>query len=459
MTRPFPAAVLLTLSIGLAGRCVAADRADGPVDAASSDPIPNLVPFANPDGSLDIVWRQVNGKLKYSRFSGPDWKGTTRDVPEALGLLGGFTKDERGNAYILTGKKENLELKDANGNIRDPDLRRPGVLKLQRIPAGGAPDLTLNLNQPKYYVSWGIYNPITHGGGSSARLAYGGGSIAATFGHNIPGSDNAMHLTGALLAVDTEGKSTYNEGAGHHTAGNQVWYVGDSFVKLQEGDQGILMSRLIRKDGGGWSWSADKLVYRYLPADPDNDAEDTLEYARCGNVVDAGDRYMFVFSGKRGEGSVYFGRDEEVPGVKGATLSLVFVPKAGFENLPTFEWPKNPVGEGIEIRQLAKPPGTSNLVRPRIIDTKDGQFTVVYEQWSDKQKYELTRAVRIDRTGLIKLAVQTPLAGNPRCQHNAEAFLIGNECGWVAGDNANRKIVLHLLEGIEKVRSFSLNLD
>lgn len=435
-------------------------RQDGPVDASSSNPATNMVPVLNTDGSLDIVWQRVDGKLMYSQFSAPDWTGNTREINGALDLFGGFTKDEQGNAYVLSARKENLDLRDANGQIRDPALRRPSILRLQRIPSGSVvADLTLNLNQRQFYESWGIYNPMDSGNGSS-RLAYGGGSIAANFPHNIPGSDGFMHHTGALLAVDTNGKSTYNSGAGNHSAGNQIWYVGDSFVKLQEGDQGILMSRLKRNEEGTWNWSGDKLVYRHLAADPGNESDDVAEFVRCGNVVDAGDNYLFVFSGKRGEGWVWFGPESEVsPGVKGASLSVVLVPKDSFDDLPTFTWPENPVGEGIVTQHLTKSPNDSNLVRPRIVDTQDGLFTVVYEQWSADQKYESTHALRVDAAGQVKSFSPTPLRDNPRCQRNAESFLIGNQCGWIAGDNANKQIMLHLLSKNYRVKSIPLSLE
>lgn len=448
--------------LALVAPLVAQQRQDGPIDASSSDPVPSLIPYVNSDGGLDVVWRRVDGKLMYSRFAAGDPQGNTFEVRDALDLLGGFTKDERGNAFIVTAVNEKVGLIDENGQRRVGRQWRPGVLKLQRIPPQGRrPDLEIDLNQEAYTKKKGVFNPIRLTGlTATSKLAYGDGTIAFAFGHNSPGSDNILHNTGGLLSVDADGNSVYNEGAGQHTTGNQIWYLEDAFVKLQEGDQGILMSRLKRGADGRWSWSKDKLVYRHQTADPGNAAPDLNEFVRCGNVVEADGRYMLVFSGTRGEGTLQCAPHVEVhPSVKGASLSLLFVPKEGFDALPGFKFPENPVGNGIRVQVVARPQGDSNLVRPRIIDVGDGKFTLKYEQWSSKNKYESTHAMQIDANGRVTAPSTGPLQGNPRSQHRGEAFLINGECGWIAGDNANKRIVLHILTGVSKVRSIDLRVD
>jgi len=431
----------------------AATNAAAPVDASSSDPVQNLIPFANADGSLDVVWRRVDGKLMYSTFSGPKWAGSTRPISGSLGLLGGFTKDERGNAYILTAKQEELQIKDAS----EPELRRPGVLQMLRIPVNGAAELFADLNQVKYYATWGIFNPFLNGARNSAQLAYGNGSIAAAFGHNIPGSDKKMHNTGALLAVDIAGNSTYAAGAGQHTIGNSLWFDGQNFVKVQLGDQGILMSRLTRQGNAPWKWSDDKLVYRHQTAEPGNREEDLMEFVAFGSVVNAGDRYLLLFAAAPGQGWAGTADNEWLNSVQGASLYLTSVPKADFDALPQFTYPENQVGTGITTKQLLKPTGTNNLVRPRMVDLGDGGYVVVCEEWSEKRKYVQTMALIMDAEGKVKRVASPSLRGNPRIHRTGDAFLLGNRAGWVCGDNQNGCITLHLLDKLLKLESIQLD--
>jgi len=429
----------------------------GPVGAASSDPVQNLIPYANSDGSLDVVWRRVDGNLMYSKFSGPNWAGSTRAISGSLGLLGGFTKDDRGNAYILTAKPEELQLKDASGQIRDAELRRPGVLQISRISSGGAVELFADLNQVKYYATWGIYNPFLNGARNSAQLAFGNGSIAAAFGHNIPGSDERMHNTGALAAIDTQGNSTYSAGAGQHTIGNWLWFDGQNFVKVQQGDQGILMSRLTRQGNAAWKWSEDKLVYRHLTAEPGNKEDDLQEFVRFGSVVNAGDRYLLLFAAAPGQGSAGISDKEWSESVKGAALYLTSVPKSDFDALPQFKYPANQVGDGIMTKQLFKPTGNNNCVRPKMVDLGDGNYIVVCEEWDEKRNYMRTMALIMDAEGKVKRVASPSLQGAPRIQRTGDAFLLGNRAGWVSGDNQNGCITLHLLDKMLKLESFQLD--
>jgi hypothetical protein len=72
--------------------------------------LPEIVPFANADGSVDIAWRDHSSnppKIYLSRFA-PNANGYARVGAEelpSLGLLLGFTKDANGNVYHMTGEK------------------------------------------------------------------------------------------------------------------------------------------------------------------------------------------------------------------------------------------------------------------------------------------------------------------------------------------------------------------
>lgn len=431
---------------------------NGPVDGSSSDPVTNMAPFVNPDGSLDVAWRRTDGQIFISNYSGQNWQSAQHSpIRNALPLLGGFTRDDAGNGYLLVASDEQVDLRDASGNIRDARLRRPNIAQVLRVPRGGQGALLADLNTEQNYWKWGIYNPIVVGARTTARLAYGNGTLAAAFAHNIPGADALMHNTGTLLAVDTNGASTYNGGAENHTMANFVWFDGANFVKVQEGDQGILMSRLTRQGTGQWTWSGDKLVYRHQKADPNNPGGDLEEYVRFGSVANVGDQYALTFAAKPGQGWAFgIVNQEWLNSVQGAGLWMVKVPKSSFESLPTFSWPANEVGAGVTRREFATPPGTSNYTRPNMVDLKNGTFIVVCEQWTTGQRYEQTVAMLIDGNGNVLRGPQT-LAGNPRIQRCADAFLLNNSAGFIAGDNPNNRMLLHLVDASLNLQTHALS--
>ncbi|MCA9099326.1 MAG: hypothetical protein KDA36_13110, partial [Planctomycetaceae bacterium] len=282
-----------------------------PIGASSSNPHPSMAAFVNPDQSLDVAWRSTDGKIFVSTYSAPDYRLVRQiAVENSLGLFGGYTKDENGIGYLLTARPEQLGVNGDDGMQRNAWLRRPNVLHLLRIPPGGESQFFVDLNQESIYQTWGIYNPMQTGANITSRLAYGSGSVVASFAHNIPGGGH-MHTTGTLIGVSPTGTSTYAKGAGNHSMSNQVWFDGINFVQIQEGDQGILMSRLIPAGNGQWSWSGDKLVYRHASAEPlaDPSAPDPIsdleEFVRFGSVQNAGPNYMILFSRKQGQGFVY----------------------------------------------------------------------------------------------------------------------------------------------------------
>jgi hypothetical protein len=290
------------------------------------------------------------------------------------------------------------------------------------------------------------------------QLAYGDGNIAATFGHNIPSNkDFKLHQTGALAAIDTNGDSTYSKGAGHHTYGNWVWFDGQNFVKVQQGDQGLLMSRLTRQGNSPWVWSKDKLVYRHQNAAPGNPEKDTKEFMRFGGVVNAGTRYMLLFASAPDQGGLVIDEVEWMTSVQGAALYLTTVPKARFDALPVHVVDENPVGDGLTTKRLVKPSGTNNCVRPRIADLGDGNYIVTFEEWDENRNYVQTKALVIDADGKVIRSKLPNFPNNPRIPRHGTMFVLGNRAGWVAGDNENGCIMLHLLDKSLNLESFKLD--
>ncbi|QDT36240.1 von Hippel-Lindau disease tumor suppressor protein [Stratiformator vulcanicus] len=450
-----------TGTTGSGGGGPAQPAGPGPVDVASSSPIPNLIGVANSDGSIDVVWQRSDGRTLYSTYSGQNFQNATHTpLNGLLSLLGGFTKDSAGNGYVLSARREHSKA----GAGAQPRLRRRGVLQIHKIPAGQRSiQLLADLNAPSqagtkqgtFYTKWGIFNPILHSGNVStnAQLLQGGGVLAASFIHNIPspniGGDGLLHNTGCLLAVDTNGNAVYTNGAENHAMETRLFYDGSRFLRAQVGDQGILVSEL-EQQNGKWVWSDDKMGA--------GAAREGLKHLyRLGNFasMNSGPALLYTYV----ENGWAFGPQEREweADANGAALYLMTLPQ-DISALPAFNWRDRSTGPGISQRQLASPPTGSNFVRPRLIDLKNGRLVVLYEQWRGgwNAAYQKTFGMIIDKSG-NRIAGPKELSGIRTQRGNVGLHLANrSRAGFLAGDKSGGAIKLHTIDGNLNTQTFSL---
>jgi len=432
-----------------------------PQDADSSIPVPSMVAHPNADGSLDIVWKRSDGATLFSTYSGAGYQSSTHtQLSGLLQLLGGFTKDDQGNGYVLTARQESQQAGS------DPRLRRRGILQIHKIATGqrGAA-LFADLNQPgpsgaksgRFYTKWGVYNPIIHSGNvrTSARLKHGGGVLAATFVHNIPGSDGVLHNTGCLLAVDTSGNPVYAGGAENHAMDVQISYDGSTFVRAQETDQGIVVSQLSPGSDGKWKWTDDKMGVAAAQAG-------LKHFFRLGGFVSTPSKHLLVYSYVENGWGYHQNEQEFVAGTTGAALYVTTLPK-NLGPLPKFDWRTRAIGRGILQKLLVRPPGSSNIVRPQVVDMNSGRYVLVWEQWSSssfgKGMHERTMAMVIDSSGnTVVAAKELPGA---RINRSTDAFYLpaSRRAGFIAGNAAQGKIMLHTLDGQLNLQSHALPIQ
>lgn len=108
-------ALCISATCGLHALPTAAQNAPKPFDPDKSEPeawmnLPEIIPFANADGSVDIAWRDYSAtppKIYLTRFSATagGYARIGADTLPSLGLLCGFTKDAQGNVYHMTAEK------------------------------------------------------------------------------------------------------------------------------------------------------------------------------------------------------------------------------------------------------------------------------------------------------------------------------------------------------------------
>ncbi|MBX7223390.1 MAG: hypothetical protein K1Y36_25985 [Blastocatellia bacterium] len=147
--------------------------------------LPEIIPFANPDGSLDIAWRDHSSptpKIYLTKFAktGEGYNRISAEELPSLGVLAGFTKDTKGNAYHLTaepGKGEEpkriilYKNKQKFWDFKKQDGDQPGELPKLPLDNGtsqivtGAGKLFLDINllpSHAYNVILDLENPAVN---------------------------------------------------------------------------------------------------------------------------------------------------------------------------------------------------------------------------------------------------------------------------------------------------------
>lgn len=426
---------------GNTGPPIAPLGARRPIDASSEEKLPNLIPFVNEDDSIDVAWTTAKGRTIVSHFGGPQWSQSDHlEVSNALTTVAGLTKDSYGNRYLMTAAKEKV------GASAKPELRRPEILKILKVPANGrTAQLFADLNQADYYSSWGIYNPLyIYQGNHSVRsqLVYGNGNFAVSFTHNIPGADGYLHDTGCILGVNIQGQPVYTDGGAMHSGDMRTIFDGQDFVQAQVHERGIVLSKLSPAGNGTLTWSNHKLVFK-------NEHHDL----RLGGLVTSNFGYLLVFSHPN------FGINPE----GGLPVWFVSVPR-DFQNLPTWNWPDKAEVYSNQIRsfKLALPPQNSghrdSYERPRVASLGNGQYIVLWEYIRDGQ-YQKTYAQVIDQFGTPQTEARefTDL----RIHNSNDAFQLtrNRKIGWINGDSTHARMVLHTLDSSLTLQSFPLAIQ
>ena len=440
-TNPIPAN-LLDSSGGMIGGAVAPVNARRPVDANTNIRFPTIIPYVNPDDSLDVAWTTASGGNVLSTFSGPKWKNATHmDIPNALPLLAGFTKDAEGNRYLMVGKGEEVVAS------QKPRLRRKNILNILKIPTGTqSVQLFVDLNQEAYYEQWGIYNPLkampAPQWSTRSQLVYGNGVLTASFAHNIPGADGYVHETGCILAVNTAGKSVYRKGGAMHCGDLQTIYDGRDFVQAQAHERGIVLSKLSPDSNGQMSWSDHKLVFK-------NEHHELL----LGGLVQTPSGYLVVFSHPN------FGVNPE----NGLPVWFVSIPK-NFESLPNWRWPNKAEVYSNEVRsfKLAMPPQNAgrrdSYERPRVAPMGNQRYAVLWEYLINGE-YQNTYAIIVDQYGQALGNVQQISDSRIHNSNNAFQFPSSGKVGWISGDATSASLILHTLDQNLNSAKYSLSVQ
>lgn len=440
----------------------AGDHPVGPYDVSSANPIPNILPLVNADDSLDIAWTRRDGVSFYSNYSGANW-GTAKHtlINEALRSLGGIARDDNGTTFLATTALENRWPAETDGKTYRPNVAK--MIYLPRNQPNQQPNLQfgqyLDMNQQGF--SPPIFNPQNMDSAlfHTSRLAAGNGGLAFAFGMNNMDSHSTSNLI-AVRAIKQDRMvygvpSLYAGGGSQHSADVRLIHDGTDFVMAQVFEAGVGLSKLT---DGGKKWSDQILIFRNEGKNRDGSSGHT----RIGGIAKTADGgYLVLIAHAKGGMGNYYPRDwhlaEDMP------LYAVKVP-GNFESTKKFDWVKpqykipDDVGK-FDQRAIVTPPADRALIRPNLVDLKDGSYLVVAEDWNWKTSTYLgTFAVRINEKGEWK--DQGKMIQH-RLHASNDAFLLpkSKQVAWVAGDTVNNELVLNVMNAENyEVRTVRLSL-
>ena len=426
--------------------------AQTPLDVASSEVAPSVFALPSADGNIEVAWRRSDGKIVFSTFSGAGWStGKDLVLNTNLQLLGGFARDEAGNRYIAA-------VKDETANPQEwAAPHRANMAHVLRIPpAGDRVEILADVGLPEFSGKWPLINPIrmADGGTTNSEMVLNprSGLLALAFGHNN-GAANNVHQTGTLIGLDINGNSLYNGGAEQHPAQECLAVDGDGIVMSQVFDQGIGLSTLKRVNGK-FVWSDYVLVYEITRPNPHSE---TLVVA---GIIPTPNAYLLVFTTGTGWLWRQRGFDHGLDG--GCTIKVMKVAR-DFDTLPKFRWPDSKNQQGnYPLTALAAPADGKSYVRPVVATLGNGEGIVAFEQWGrPNQQFgapalDGVRAVRFNAQGAVQATGEVyPQTRIPRSTR-AFSFPAGNRIGWVNGDAAGNRLVLHSIGTALDYRSYEL---
>lgn len=433
---------------------------------------PQAVVYSNSDGSLDLAWQNItdetNPKIIISNIARVDantYKISSNYIISSLGYLGGFTKDDSGNYYVMTARKEDL------AGVISPKSNAPwarkGVVAIVKIDSSKQSiSYTTNLiGDPATNDSYEfrhIFSPMNAG---TSRVAYGDGIVLSFFAKNL-GYDTSIsqrHQNGLFTTIDsTAGTEITGINAYSHSFEQRVFYDSENkrFIGLELGDAysraiGLSIYSVANSKG------TKKTFMAFLIK---GTSGENNTYTRLGGVVNTSSGYLILFATEK---------DATVATAQATyptNLALVRMTKtlSVTESSSTnANYDSSFVGEDFTVTQsgnsvtnkgvkwLTSYTGisTGTVERPKIVSLSDGSIIVLWEEWtvsSNKSSYISTKAMLVDSNGNITKSATA--LGNYHLSRGDDVVPICApdktclEAGWITGDSVNKKIILYKVD-------------
>lgn len=417
---------------------------------------PEIVPFANADGTVDVAWRDQNSSvIRIVR----DVAGTpSAPVPvNGLGRLMGFARDAAGGMYLATAVAEDLTASSALAF-----QFRQDVVEVVKLDAGGTEqwrtDITNLIASPSNAAddTAAIYSPMVAG---TARLAAGGGRLMLLFSKNTEydSAVGARHQMQLYISLDagTGAQAARGVWAQSHSFDQRLAYDAGSgaFIGLGLGDaydRAIAIQRVTAGAG------ANQIASRNIFAIKDGDGATTAggynnTFTRLGGMArDSAGGWVTVFAT---ENSPVTAVADHYNAPRNLALVRVL---PSFWNIPA---PANPydiqvtdassgsrfdvtvnfpsaasaragLNKGVAWLTSYADRTAENVERPRIAAVGGDRFLLAWEKWT-RTAHVATYAMVVDTQGrTVAAPIQLP---GQRLNRGDDIVAVGNKVVVVTG--------------------------
>ena len=432
----------------------------GPKNGWSSEP-PEIVPYPNPDGSLDVAWEDTKAppQIIITHVSAAFAAAWHLKV-HSLARLGGFARDAANGMHYLTTVSEELwQTPDPSG------VQRPDIAHLVKLAPDGTEayrtDLKTDFDGQKRIP---LYSPMTFG---TSRLAVGGGTVYVTFSCNTEWDTSVMarHQQQILLGIDgTTGKQTKFVGAFGHSWDQRLFYDGTSFIATSIGDAGL------RGIGVAKVGIADfRPAFAVKGGDSTTSAEYQNTFSRLGDLAMSKSGYGLLFSTE--ETATYSGGTSDVLAPRNLAFAHV---RSDFDSVAvdkndkyditivdtadknpaaqTFDvpikdyWGTTYAGQNKGLVWLTQYTdiATEHAERPKLVSLSNGHFIALWEKWS-LTAYTETFAMVLDEYGQVLVPAKS-LGSTVRVHRQDSAVVLGNKAAWVIGEPKVPQLVVYTLD-------------
>ncbi|BCM90045.1 hypothetical protein IAD21_01896 [Abditibacteriota bacterium] len=335
-----------------------AQDAPKPYDPSQQTPsiwkqLPEIIPVATDDGGLDVAWldhSETPAKLYLSHFTKGvnGYTRTSSNQLEGLGLLAGFTRDNKGNTYYMTAEPS------AEGKEEDPKTislyKNDQVFWNFQIQDGDSPP-----TPPKL--------PFDNG---TSRIVTGAGKLFVDI-NLLPA--HAYNVILDLDNPDVNATRYARETLYHHNMGQSAMFDGKDFVAIENRDHEVTLSMMKFSPTEKYPFEpyAERLRSVYTRTNNGNSVFTELGGIAPG--IDDSNGYLVLFSSERDwdnqmAGLTTPGQQTGLGGqISPRDLAVIHV-KKDFDK-QTINWkgtPQELADSGMSISQAPKLVDTTSVV-------------------------------------------------------------------------------------------------
>lgn len=402
---------------------------------------PHITNYTNGQ-TLTVAWMESNGSKVHIQEFTPDFQPEKEIIYNtSFPIFGGFTKDDKGNYFVVVAK-----------NNRDGEFS-PNI-KLVKIDSKGKEikSFSPSINRENFDVM----RPIDAG---TSRVVFGNGKVAVHLGktQHKNKADGLNHQSGILFIVNSETMEFLKEESqtwtASHSFDQRMIFDGEDFVNLDLADafpRGIAITKK----------RTSKLIFTYKAGKMYQKT-----FTELGNLTSLSDGYLVLAASERNfnpaQAEEYLNDSRNLfllkvvknfPEVKAETKSPYMISKdiviskgedssqISFVDYANKSYPQKRVGV-IWLTNF-KEKDSENVLRPKLIQLEEDKFLALYEKWS-ANSYLTTEYLIFNSSGkILKEAVDL---GSVRLNRKDDPVYINGKVVWTAGKKDKGQLKLFSL--------------